>query len=220
MGLDLSTDYTIFDEGDTSNQLLPVTYYSRTNTAGTGTFATVNLTKAIKLDTKTYEAYGSWGVYVKTIVDFDLRTQDFTTYAPAVGDYMVDDESLSYIVISVRRPVFGDYWGVSCVCPHLVGGTTVSHMIAVETTDEFGGRVIAFANGASLLGWVQPTSNKVMDMFGKRGWVEDFDIWTITNLDVKYGDLITCGSTDYEIYEVNNSRKIDELQYLRGVIKP
>lgn len=220
MGLNLTTDYKVFDEGDTSNQLLSVSYYSRTNTAGVGTFNLIPLTKAIKLDTTTRERYSSWGVYVQTIVDFDLRTQDFTLDTPAVGDYMVDDELLAYMVTSVRRPVFGDYWGISCVCPQLVGASTITHHIANEVTDEYGGRTITFVNGSTLLGWVQPTNNSVTDMFGKRGFIEDYNIWTITNLDVKYGDVIECLGVDYEIYDISKQRQIDELQYMKGVIKP
>ena len=219
--VNLSTDYQIFDEGDTTTQLESATYYTRVSTLGIGTYIPIAITKVIKLDTKTVEGKTSWGVYVKSYCDWDLRTQDFTIYTPKVGDYIIDGENIGYIITSVRRPVFSDYWGISTVSPHIVGGDYLIPRKASETTDEYGDRKITYTNGVTILGWVQPTTQTVEDMFGKRGFIEDYAIYMLTNSNIVYGDLILDPEgTEYEIYEVNDSKKIDELQLLKGVIKP
>jgi len=221
MGLNLSTDYKVFDEGEVGTQLTSGTYFARSNTI-TPTYTNFCITNAIKLDTKTVEAKASWGVYVKTFVDFDLATQEFLTKDdPKVGDYIIDLSLLAYIVVAVRNPVFSDYWGLTTVAPTLVGGEMLIPRTAVETTDAYGGRTIAHTSGTAILGWIQPTTQTVADMFGKRGYVGDFSIYLITNANIHYGDLILApNGIQYEIYEVNDKLKIDELQQLKGVIKP
>jgi hypothetical protein len=221
MGLNLSTDYKVFNEGDTSVQLMSGTYYSRTNTL-TPTYSSFSISNGIKLDTKTVEATGSWGVYCKTFVDFDLAIHDFfTVNDPKVGDYIIDSSLLAYIVVAVRNPVFSDYWGLTTVAPQIIGGEMLIPRTAIETTDAYGGRTITHTSQTAILGWVQPTTQRVADMFGKRGYVDDHNIYLLTNACIKYGDLIQKpNGIEYEIYEVNNSKKIDELQQLKGVIKP
>ena len=180
------------------------------------------ITEIIKLDSITKEAEPSHGVYVWTDAYFDLRVQD--EISPKVGDYFVDSENIRYWVMEVRRPVFGDYWGLNCRSPNIKQELAVNIYLYTSqwSVNEYGDRINSQVKGSPILAAIQPEDSEIADWIGKRGYKENFRIYLADyDLDIPYGSIIEDDfGTKYSVLSHHSKRRIGELEFLEVVITP
>jgi hypothetical protein len=204
MVLDLSSDYLVMDGREAV-------------TLDGGAVA-----NAIRLEQKTAEGAPAGGKYVHTNVNFQLPTDP--VIAPVVGSVLVAG-GVTFAVLAVRRPILGDYWGLTCRAL-AVDDELITLFVAVHTTTAGGSKrtthPTAHLTFVDIPGRIQPVRADLEEHGGQRGFRKRYDIYVSAELPtVRRGDVVKdSGLNVYTIDGWTNRKRIDEYSVLHCSTPP
>lgn len=244
MTLDLSTEYKVFDEGDTGSSLCSITL-TRRDVLHWET--PITITNAIFLDVTQTEAEISDGIYqnhdVYCEIPFnsiiipinpvvrppDVYYSPSGYYVPQLGDLITGAapfHQIDYVITSIRQPFCKDYWGLQCRSPQLVSNLTdtADYYKAYyngHTTDIYGDKITdQQPNTLGIKCRLQPKTATLRDELGKRGFYTDFTIYMNQQMDLEYGDLFIISNTKYRVVSFNNKKGLAKLTEINVEIQP
>jgi hypothetical protein len=133
----------------------------------------------------------SGGFYVKYKCSFKIGilSADAIGVAPKPGDKISDSDG-DWIVTSTHRGLTS----IACGCLRMtVGPDQVDWRKVAQNTNVFGDRitdVTMFPLGGVFPCRVQPADNTILDQFGKRGAMQHYVVYVLTDEQFTYGDLL------------------------------
>lgn len=163
--------------------------------------------------------------YLYIPIDWRLPGQN-VTQAVQPGWIIKDATTIAYVVQEVDPP--GTYQGTyNCSCLSLMAmGNTVHYIAATGAASDTGARTVTDTTGSTEYPCgIQPTSKSIRDQYRTKSMPEMFDIWIATDptgtgliSTAKAGDmLVDENSVNYEIMEITERLRIDELTLFRCV---
>jgi hypothetical protein len=198
-----------------------------TRVTNTGNYSTT-ITTAYKTGLDRHEKEASGGVYTH----FDCGWQfpsDSLVDDPKPGDE-ITDLHFTYKVLSVQRPMFNGFWGLRCtrlnIEEDLKDIITIYRQVP-STTDDWADKIldpVPYPDGVEITARVQPDISQTNDILGKRGFTENYVIWTFLQTEPEFGDYVEIKGEvpqwKYKVVGWNDRKSLTELLKLNTIIIP
>lgn len=216
--LDLSNDYLIFDGLETVT-VYPAAWKQshRSDDEDVPGLAGVEVDGA-RIEKIVMREYApSTGVTLMSDTRFRLPAVVLTaaSYAPTVGDYIVQADDTIWTVLGVGLPRFGGLW--SCDCVQLAVNAETSQrmsLLSAAVVNVAGSRVTQLtAIDTGVVARVILMGVDEIEFQEKLGFDVNYQVYTLTELDAKIGDLLEDEDTGarYEIKTWRDRQRIDSM---------
>jgi len=158
------------------------------------------------------EIQPSGGYYRRYRKSYKLRLADltFNGITPVLGDGIIDGKS--WIVVRSHKALAN--WTAGCVA-FTIGPDQVDWRQTSQQTNVFGDRITdpnTFPLGGVFPCRVQPADNTILDMFGKRGALQHFVVYLLTDEKFTYGDLFIQTNANNRKFVIRDWRDREDIQ--------
>ena len=151
---------------------------------------------AKRLMQNTHEREQSYGEYLETLIDWRLpQSEVYSNLIIEAGWYIVDTDGIAYVILDLDPP--GTYdapWCCTCRRVDILGLLNqVDWRRVNQTTNVYGDRITdptTFPLMGHYPARIQPARAEVLDILGKRGLLNHYEIYVLPDLALSYGDLI------------------------------
>lgn len=221
--LDLSSDYGIFD-GLSNVICYPAKSPESGNTWARDSGVSIARARIEKINIREVEP--SAGVYdrIDTRIRLPAALVAAAVYTPKIGDVIEDADEAAWIVLTVGRPRFGNSWTCGCRQLFLTGGLCDSvTLLSASVTNVHGSKVVAHNSiQTKIAARIQPLGEAETIVQQRLGFDVDYVIYTATDLEVKFDDLLQDEATGkkYEIKTSGTRRRLDVLSSYYCRIRP
>lgn len=191
--------------------LLSGSYYQRTSTGFPQTYA-APVTCPYKATRVSLAEDQPSGAYYKRFRTSFKLPQDVLADDPVIGDKFTDAEQVDWIVIDFHRGLAN--LSLGCVLLS-VDSHSVEWRKVKQQTNVFGDRVTArnnFDSGGTFNCRIQPATNDVLDIFGKRGLLGHYIVFTLADEQFKFGDLLVDHDDNDRTYVIRDWRSREDIQ--------
>ena len=176
---------------------------------------------AYRNDIQEAEGAASEGIYLQANVEWQIPTPP--AIIPKIGQAIIDATGDVYIILAIRKPFLGDYYGCSCRLSSIEVTFGLSAEItrypAVTVVDEEGSRFVDNSTAdpafTDIPCKIQPMPGEVADVMGKRVFDRTFHIFVASEIDLNHGDVLKDDSAImYTVQSWENRERIDELSLI------
>jgi len=176
---------------------------------------------AYRGDIEEVEGSPTEGVYLHADVEWQIPTPP--AIVPRIGQTIVDGAGQAFVILAIRKPFLGDYYGCACRLATIESDLPLSNKItlypAITTVARDGSRIVdnsvadpAFTNIPCR---IQRMAGDVQDFMGKRGLDRVYHIFVASDIDLHYGDVVKDDTAImYTVQSWENRERIDELSLI------
>lgn len=160
------------------------------------------------------EAAPSGGFYEQLRCSFKIKLADLSasSITPALGDKVTDAAGFDWIVVDSHKGLAS--WSVGAV-RFVVGKDEVDWRQVNQQTNVFGDRITdpaTFPLGGHFVCRVQPADNSILDLFGKRGAVQHYIVYLLSDQQFTFGDLLIETTNANRKFVIRDWRSREDIQ--------
>lgn len=149
-----------------------------------------------------------------------------TTVEPKPGDEILATD-YSFKVISVQKPIFNSFWGLDTIKLDITEELKdmVTWYRQTDGENDYGDKIMTpTILSDNLAARVQPDPAHIGDMLGKRGSIERYLVYTLSDQEPQYGDYFTIvGESPQYTYKVvgwHGRKSLEDLTVCECIIQP
>lgn len=197
--------------------IAPIEYQSRVTGYPNPTYAAPVTLEAVPTVTSEDEIQPSGGYYKRFRRSFKIDASltadpSLAITDPTQGDILADSDGFTWTVVKVHRGFISST--VGCV-RFTVGPDQVDWRQTNQQTNAFGDRITdpnTFPLGGVLACRVQPADNTILDQFGKRGAMQHYAVYVLSDAKFTYGDLLIQTNANNRKFIIRDWRSREDIQ--------
>lgn len=183
-------------------------------TAFPATYGPTNGMSLIQTIASDAEPVASGGFYQQIRCSFKLSLLDLSAagITPVMGDQVTDPDGNAWIVVKSHKGSAS--WSVGAV-RFIIGPDRVDWKKLNQTTNAFGDRITdpnTFTIGGVFSCRVQPADNTILDMFGKRGALQHYVVYLLSDQQFTFGDLLIQTNAANRKFIIRDWRSREDIQ--------